>query len=305
MIKYLLKGGREKKLKILADFQKGSWVYVENPSEKELKTLAEKLKLDLSLLKDALDPNEVPRLETDKETVYIFTRVPIEQEEITTLPFLIAIGQNFFLTLSSGKIPVLENFFGVESEFITGQKVKFLIQIFFALNSRYDYLLTSISRRVTSTRVRLEKIENKDIIQLVGFEEILSDFLAALIPTSNVLQKLLSGGFLTLYEKDRNLIEDLSLGNSQLIETSKSTLKRIVNIRDAYSTIMSHDLNRVIKLLAALTIILTIPTAVFSLYGMNVSLPWQDSSVIFAALLVTTLAIISLILYIFIKNKWL
>ncbi|RMD59430.1 magnesium transporter CorA family protein, partial [Candidatus Parcubacteria bacterium] len=126
-----------------------------------------------------------------------------------------------------------------------------------------------------------------------------------LIPTSTILQNLLKGGYFPLYEEDEELVEDLLLSTNQLIEMSKATLKYIVNIRDAYSTIMSHELNRVMKILTSLTIILTIPTMIASFYGMNVALPWATSPLAFVGIILFTLVVSVLLLVLFIKNRWL
>lgn len=307
MIKYYYRSVKEKKVKEIENFRVGTWIYVESPTDEEISQLAEQFKFDPGLLSDALDPYEVPRLERDDEKTYIFTRSPNENEKevITTIPLLVTVNENFILTLSSKKVKALDKLFSSDTEFYTTQKTKFLIQIFSSLEDDYELFLNNISRRVGAARVQLEKIENKDIIQLVTYEEIINDFLSALIPTNSVLQKLLSGKYMALFEEDRDLIEDLFLSTGQLVETSKSILTRIVNIRNSYSTIMSHDLNRIIKLLTALTIIFTVPTAIASLYGMNVKLPLADSPSAFVLILAVNLTILLILVYIFIRNKWL
>ncbi len=306
MIKIYHRNIREKELNTLKKFKVGSWIYTEDPSEKELDRLTEMLKLDKSLLADALDPNEVPRMEREDGVTYIFTRVPDEEDNlITTVPLLIAIGEKFVLTLSRKRLVFLKPFTIGDAEFYTTQKTKLLIQLFSSINKRYFKLLTSISRQVRTTKVRLTKIRNRDIVQLVNFEEILNDFLSAFIPTNATLQKLLAGKYLKFYEEDKDLMEDLFLGNGELIEACKHDLKNIVNIRDSYSTIMTQNLNRVIKLLTALTIILTVPTIISSFFGMNVGLPFQQSPWAFVGIFSITIAIVIVLLVIFRKNDWL
>ena len=306
MIKIFYKTIKEKRLAEIEDFRAGAWINAESPSEQELSLLSKKLGLDKNLLKDALDPREVPRLEVQGKTTYIFTRVPCQKkEETATSPLLIALSEKFILTLSASRIEALDIFIKDRVDFFTSQRTKFLIQMFFAINNEFSKSITLINKEVRGTRVNLEKISNRDIVQLINFEETLNDFLSALIPTSSLLQKLLAGGYLALYEEDKELIEDLFLENNQLIEFCKSTLKTIVNIRDAYSTIMTHNLNRVIKLLTALTIILTIPTIISSIYGMNVRLPLQESPLAFLWVMGATATISLLVLIIFAKNKWL
>jgi len=142
-------------------------------------------------------------------------------------------------------------------------------------------------------------------MNFVGFEEELNDFLSALTHTSPVLQNILGGKLIKLYEQDGELMEDLILSANQLIGLCQSTLKNIVNIREAYSTIVTNDLNRVIKLFTSLTVILTIPTIIASLYGMNVKLPLAGNPEAFWIISLAIVVIVSVILYIFSRNRWL
>jgi magnesium transporter len=153
--------------------------------------------------------------------------------------------------------------------------------------------------------IQFQNITNEDIVRFVTFENALNDFLAALVPTSNILKDLLSGKHLKLHEKDGELVEDLFLANGQLIEICRSTLKNIFNIRNAYSTIMTNDLNRVIKLLTALTIILSVPTIIASIYGMNVVLPLAENNQAFWLIGGGTIISVFVLFLLFKKNRWL
>lgn len=308
MIEIYHKSIKEKVFRILdiKSFKNGSWVYAENIDDKELEMLAEKFSLDPGLLKDATDPYEVPRSEIKEGILYIFTRVPYSAEsgQILTTPLLIAVGANFLATVSQIHLPFLEKL--IKSEhFFTTQKTNLFLQIFSNITYAYNEFLTSINKQVRGISVKLNKITNADIIQFVGYEGILNDFLSALVPTNTILGHILSGKSLDLYPQDKDLIEDLSLSNGQLIEICRINLKNIVNIREAYSTIMANDLNRVIKLLTSLTIILTVPMIISSFYGMNIKLPFADSPFVFLGIIVVVLLISGILISLFIKNRWL
>lgn len=310
MIKIYHKTIKDKELNTLDSFKIGSWIYAEDPSEEELESLSKDFSLDFGLLKDAIDPYEVPRLEIDSGKCYVFTRVPHQPEKrVSTAPFLIAVGENFVITVSKEPLSFFKRFIESQIPFATTQKTKFFLQIFSEITAAYNHQLTSISRNVRGVGVQLENISNKEIVQFITFESILNDFLAALIPTNAVLNNLLSGSSagktLELYEEDKELIEDLFLGNNQLIELCKANLQTIVNIREACATIMTNNLNRVIKLLAALTIIITVPTTIINFYSMNVALPFAHSPWAFWFIITVTLVIASVLLGIFIKKKWL
>lgn len=306
MLKIYQKTIKEKKLSIIKEIKFGSWVHVERPDEKDLDFLVNKLALDKGLLEDALDEHEVPRMEIEKGNIYIFTRVPHKERNghISTRPLLVVLGENFTVTFSRNSFVFFEKFEKEQIDFYTSQKTKFFLQIFSEINREYNKFLTDINKSVRQASIRLENIDNKSIVQFVVFEEALNDFLDSLVPISNILKNLLSGKSLKLYEDDEDLMEDLFLGNGQLIDRCKTNLKTMVNVREAYTAIMTNNLNRVIKLLTAITIILSVATLIASFYGMNVELPFDGSPVAFIWILLIT-SVISLVLFgIFIKNKW-
>ena len=297
---------KEPELQTLDKFKTGSWVALEAPSEEELDLLAKDLSLDRDLLQDAMDPHEVPRVEREGGVTYIFTRVPVRDEmQTTTTPLMIAVGRNFITTVSRTPLQFLNKFKEGELEFYTTQKTKLFLQFFYEINTNYSSFINSIARSVRGVSIRLENIGNKEIKQFVMFEGSLNDFLAALAPMNTLLNNLLSGKFLQLYEEDQELVEDLTLSNRQLIELCQSNMRSIGNVREGYSTIMSNNLNRVIKVLTALTIVLTIPTIITSFFGMNVQLPLTDSPGGFLVVLGATILVSVGVLVLFLKNRWL
>jgi len=309
MVNYYFKSVRDEQLKKIGKFKTGSWIYVEDPDKKELSQLAKKLSLEAGHLTDSTDPYEVPRLEIEKEAVYIFTRIPFSLEnkieKITTVPLLVVISNNFIMTICQKPLYFIDKFLEGNIDFSTTQKTKLFLLIFSQINSSYNRNLTRIIRQVRTISIHLENIKNHDIVQFVMFEAVLNDFLSALNPTNNILKQLLSGKILKLYENDKDLTEDLFLSNNQLIERSQMNLNIISNIRNAYSTIMTNNLNRVIKFLTALTIILNVPMIISSFYGMNVALPLAGSPLAFWQISSFTLIITLILLLIFSKNRWL
>lgn len=306
MIQIYQKTVKDTKLNKLDSFRAGSWVHVENPEDSEIKRLSKKFSLKKSLLQDAKDPHEVPRMESDRGNLYIYTRIPTgEGNKIETAPLLIIIGENFVMTFSDSKVPFIQQFLKRKLDFSTTQKTNLLLQILFEISHTYSDAVTKISRDVRRAGLRLERIENKDIVKLVASESVLNDFLSALSPMNAILNNLLTGRQIRLYEEDKDLVEDLALASGQLIESCKANLKTIVGVREAYSTIMTNNLNRIIKLLTALTIILTVPTMISSFYGMNVPLPGANSPQAFLWILGGTVGVSAIILAVFNKKDWL
>ena len=306
MVSFFHKTAKEGQLSLIDSFVPESWIFVESPDEEEIQRLTREFNLDEGLLKDGIDPYEVPRMETDNGSIYVYTRVPYKEKgPATTAPVLIVLGEEFFMTVSASPIPLFDRLSETEGELNSTEKAAMLIKVLAEIISSYNTVLTDIRKKVRGASALLEDISNKEIARLVLYESIINDFLSALIPTNTIISNLLSGKFFSLSEDEHELVEDVFLGIGQLIELSKSTLKNAVNIREAYSTIMTNNLNRVIKLLTALTIVLTIPMVISGFLGMNVPVPLSDSPYGFFLMIGISAAISIGLFYILKKNKWL
>ena len=305
MLKIFYRAAKEKRIRRLKQLRPGVWVLAVKPSKKEIIWLSEKLSLDRSLLLDALDPHEVPRVEHKEGITYVFFRLPYrENGHVITAPILMVLGSSFIVTVSPQKLPFINKFLKKEIDFSTTQRTKLFFQFLFEVNLLYGDLLTSIRKEMRQISIGFEQVTNHDIVRFVSFENTLNDFLSALEPTNASLNLLLSGKFFPLYEKDKDLIGDLMLSNRQLIELCKANLKMIVNVREAYSTIMSNNLNRIMKFLTALTIVLTIPSIISGFYGMNVTLPLADRPFAFSIILLGSVLVSVLLLIVFVAKKW-
>ncbi len=306
MLNYYYKTIKSAKVEKIEEHRAGAWVNVVGPSAAEVDQLVKKYKLAEDLIMDSLDENEAPRLEAEKGVVYLFSRVPEKKNnEIITEPLLLVLGDDYLLTVARKELEFMESFITGKKNIVTTQKNKNFLQIFSAINHSYNRYLNEINKDIRSVRFRLEKISTKDIVKFVDFEKVLNDFLSALIPAKASIEKLLDGRSLKLYEEDRDLIEDIFLSTGQLIEMAKSTLRHITNIRDAYSNIMNHELNRTMKLLTALTIILTVPTIIFSFFGMNVNFSFGDSTAIIWQIIIFTILLLAVLWFVFARNRWL
>ncbi len=306
MVKYFYRNGNSKNIKELESYRSGSWIYVEDPSQAELNVLVEKFDLEEGHLHDALDTYEVPRLETEGKTKYFFYRfVYSEGSTVETTPILFIFNDKFFITLSKEPLPFLKRFLAAPLPYPTKQSTKLMLSLIFQINATYNTMLNNISKRVRGLSVRLENFQNQDILQFVKFESILNEFMSNLVPNNAVLHQLFTRKNIILDEDDRDLVEDILLSTNQLMEISRSNIKNIVNLREAYSTIMTNNLNRVIKLFTSLTVLLTIPTIVSSIYGMNVSLPFDQNPYAFLGIISLIFIISGALFFLFNKRQWL
>jgi magnesium transporter len=291
MLKYYYKTKNSEKLEEKEKFQKGVWVHAENPTKDEIATLVKVHGLDEGLVADALDEDEMPRFERDGELVYIYVRaaIAVSDKAFDTLPLLIVYGPESVITISLRKLPHFAPLFSGKVNFATTQRTRLILQILNLYAEQYDKYITTTSKQIKAIRNRLRghEIRNKDFIDFVTIEDEINEFLAALLPASATLRRVKMGRSLDLHEEDLDIIEDLELSITQSIETCRSNTKSIINIRQAYSSISSNNLNRSIKILTIVTVMITLPNILFSMYGMNIKLPYADAEWALGVLLAT------------------
>ncbi|MCL4208496.1 magnesium transporter CorA family protein [Patescibacteria group bacterium] len=307
MYKVILRHEQNEPIQLLNDFVPDSWIHMEEPSLKEIDTLVDQFELDPWIVADALDLFELPRIEKDEDKLYYFARYPIytpELDQIGTAPLLIVIGKNFFITICPKKFANVSLFEKGKIDFQTSQKANLLGEILSTIDDEYESLIKKLSKQIKQQASNFEKITNKKITQFVNFENVLDDLLFSLYPTSITLGRLLKGRFMKLGEEEEELIEDLIQNNEQLTKMCESNSKRVINTREAYANILSNNLNKIMKLLTAVTVILTIPTMVSGIFGMNVAIPLSDHPLGFWIIIVSTAFSAIGLFFFFLRQDW-
>lgn len=306
MLEILFKSLKGDTLRTLDSYKPGCWVNVFNPDTAELEKLSRDLLLDFPTVRDAMDPYEVPRIEREEGNDYIFVRAPIKiSGQIHTTPLLIVITPDYFITVSRDMPDITDKFKKNPAAISTTQKTKLFITLLLDINLDYSHFINDMRKQVRFFTTDLQKITNRDIVRLVDFQSAFNDFLSSLEPLSITMKQLLSGKYLQLYDADQDLVEDLQIGSDQLVQLCRSNIKAISNIREAYASIISNNLNRTVKLLTAVTLILTIPTAIASFYGMNVDLPLAGHPLAFLFIFLLTLFLTVLVWIWFWKKDYL
>ncbi len=299
MITYYYKSEKDSELQTLPEFKPGSWVCVESPTEQELDFLVETFGLDAGHLEDATDPDEMPRLEKEEDSTYLFVRYAYTSDdlELTTAPLLFIIGKDAIITVAHGSLPRLQRFTSGKIDFATTQRTKLVLLILDQIVDQYEVFINNISRqiKIIRTRLRSHSVVNQDFVDFVVIEDELNEFLSAMLPTNSILRRLLIGRHIQLFEDDQDLVEDLLLNNEQSIEGCRSNVKSIVNIREAYSTIASNNLNRSMKILTAATVIIALPNVFYGMFGMNVTLPFQHEPWAYFAVVGSTIVLMAVI----------
>ena len=307
MITHYFKTLKDTELKKMDTSRTGVWTHVVDPTDEDLKNLVEMYALDAAIVEDSRDFFEVPRMESSGGVSYFFTRYPYDHrdEDINTAPILIITGESFVVTITIKEVSQFNQFITGDISINTTQKAKFFLQIMNVISNSYEKELTRLRRAVHRNKSKLRNIGSREIERLVNYEHELNDMISAIIPTNVWLDQVSLGNFMQLYNDDIELMEDLMIANGQLIDSARSVLKNIQNIRQATESILTSNLNYTIRTLTIVTILLTIPTLVSSLYGMNVPLPFADAAWSFYAVTATILLLVGFVLWLFKRSKWL
>ncbi len=302
---YRFKSRKHDAFEILPTARPGVWIDAVGISDAEVQEFSEKHGLDDGHLRDAQDFFEAPRFEQEGAVTYLFTRYPAEVSgETTTAPILIVVGEDFICTVVHSAPEWLERF-RERVDIVTTQKTTIFLHLLRAIEREYTRVFTAMRRDVRRARLSISDVSERSIEESVQLEYALNEFVSALVPTNAALQQVLTGKHLPLFEDDVELIEDVQLANGQLIESAKNALKTIQNIRSAHATLVSNRLNRVVRMLTALTMLLTIPTIIGALYGMNVPLPFQHSPIMFWFIIVFILLLVGVAVSVFKHKGWL
>lgn len=304
MITYLRSTNYRPTIKQRDTLQPGTWLRLERPNDEERAQLVS-LGIDHDLLLDALDPHEVPRVEHDDGWTYFITRLPDTDDEFNdfTTPILFALGNKYLVTVSRDSLGRLWQPFIDKTKTPTTQKTKLFMLMLDAIALQYQSRVASINRQMRATTQNVRSLTSRDITTLTEYERKLNDYLDALQPTNTALEKILGGRLLTLYEDDRDVVEDLSIEFEQLIARCKSLLRTITNVRDSYRAVMDTRLNETIRLLTVITLSFTAPTMIAGIYGMNVPIPGQTSPFSFWIIIVVSLIISASLALYFLRKK--
>lgn len=306
MINYYFRTVKDASLKEVEEIRTGIWVHAVAPTEEEIAKLVKDFSLNEDILEDAQDFFEVPRLERSEGANYFFTRYPFHEvkEDSETAPLLIIMGESFVITVTLREIPAFESMVDGKEPVVTTQKAKLFIQMIDAINHSYDTELVRLRKAVQKDRSRLRKIGPREIERLVQYENKLNNMVDSLVPTNSWLQQVPKGNYMQLYSDDIEMMEDLIIANNQVVNQARSILKTIQNIRGSIEAIMTSRLNNSLSILTVLTILLTVPLVIASLYGMNIELPFQHSKYAFAGIIGANVVILMILSLIFNKKNW-
>ncbi len=284
-------------LETIEDYESGAWVHVVNPTPQEIEALVARFTIPPDFLTDPLDVDERARVEREEGNTLILLRTPRREADeadipFTTLPVGIILTQGLIITISLMEADVVHEILaGRVRNLSTGNRTRFVLTLFVRTSLLFLRYLKEINRMTGSIEKDLHKaLKNIQLIRLLNMEKSLVFFITSLRSNALMLEKFNTSGCMRMDEDDRDIFEEVVIENKQAIEMANIYTSILSGTMDAYASIISNNLNVVIKLLTTVTIILMIPTLVASIYGMNVELPFQHNS--FAFLIIVAISAI-------------
>ena len=278
----------------------GGWVALTKPTNEELQTVSRETGIDIDDLRAPLDDEERSRIEQEGDCVIVLVDIPSldEKDRYVTIPLGIYMTKQAIVTVCLEETPVLRAFMNNRvREFYTYKKTRFVFQILYRNATSYLRYLRIIDRKSEQIEEKLHiSQKNKELIELLELEKILVYFTTSLRSNETVLEKLLRTDKVKKYPEDEELLEDVIIENKQAIEMANIYSGILSGTMDAFASVISNNLNVVMKFLSTVTIVLSIPTLIASLFGMNfVNIPLGDNPHGFLIVTVCTLVLTALV----------
>lgn len=279
------------------------WVSAVCPTQAEVMFLTNELGIDQDFVKSALDEEETSRIELEEEQTLLIVDLPLAEKHdenailYTTMPIGIVMLPKQIVTIALKNNPLITELAeGMVKNLQTSRKNTFLFTMLLRIAARYLQFLKQIDKLSMRMEHQLHKsMKNKELIQLLGLEKSLVYFSTSLKANEMTMEKILRGRIIKLYEDDQDLLEDVLIETKQAIEMCNIYASILSGTMDAFASVISNNLNIVMKVLTSITILMAVPTLVSSFYGMNVSglpMPYFWFPCVISVVLIIIVAII-------------
>ncbi len=290
--------------------EKGCWINLTDPTEEELEAVIRHLDLEQNMIRDPLDSEEKPRVDIDEDQTLIIVDIPYVYEEDNSIKYetvpmgILQVRDDYIITISSKQTSVLERFRnGQIRNFYTYKKTRFILQILYNIAKDFLKYLKHIDKKTEFLEKSLHKsMRNKELYKLMELSKSLVYFTTSLKSNETVLDRLLTGRVIKLYDEDHDLLEDTIIENKQAIEMANIYSTILSGMMDAFASIISNNQNVVMKFLAAMTIVLAIPNMVYSFFGQNFSFPLQRNPFMWLYVFAGSI-VLSLVVAFFLNKK--
>ncbi|MDK2980313.1 MAG: magnesium transporter [Chloroflexota bacterium] len=287
----------------------GAWVHVVNPTPEEVEQTYG-LGIPRDFITYPLDLDERPRTEKEAGATLLLLRTPYYQGEtqdipFTTIPLGIILCNDFIITISKYKIPLLDSVAQKGRYFSTNKRNQFILNILLAIANEYLAAVRTINKKTDLIEDELQKsIRNKEVLELLKYQKSLELLSTALKSNELVFEKLQRNRFFKEFPEDSDLLEDVITENQQAIEMTNIASNLLSQMMDAFASIISNNQNQVIKVLTSVTIVLSLPTLISGFFGMNVALPFQTNTDAFSWVGLISLSIMGIAVILFKWKDW-
>jgi magnesium transporter len=291
----------------------GSWINVTDPTPEEIAFLTEELEIYPDLINYSLDLDEMARIERDEDEghTFILLRIPHYQGDnvdipYATVPLGIIIVDGVIITVCRYETDILKTLCnGKYRGLKTGKRYRFVLYVFLEAAIRYLAHLRDINKRTEALEDQLQKsTRNREVLELVKYQKSLTYFATALRSNEVMMERVQRMKLFNQYDEDADLLEDVLTENQQAIQMTSIATEILSGMMDAFASIISNNLNGVLKALAALTIIVSLPGTVAAFYGMNVTLPGEGHPLAFLTVFGIAIALTAVATFVFYKRDW-
>ncbi|MBR4461528.1 MAG: magnesium transporter CorA family protein [Erysipelotrichaceae bacterium] len=290
---YLTKDG---KLETIDKPQKGCWINLVHPTEKELLEIEEKYHIEPDDLRAALDEEEASRFTKEDDYTLVLVDIPSIEEKngknrFTTIPMGVIVAKEAIITVCLENTPVLRFNDKTSKNINTGMKTRMLLQILLEDAKLFLKYLRQINKESEQLEEKLKRsIENPVLLEMMELGRSLLYFTTSIKGNNAVLEKLNKVSAITRYEEDEDLFEDVMIESKQAGEMADTYSGVINGMMDAYSSIISNNMNVIQKFIAIAAVVISIPSMVFDAYGMNIEgVPFENSPMAFPIIVILAL----------------
>ena len=297
-------------LKMTDTIESGSWINIVAPSDEELILISKKTGVPLDFLKAALDDEETSRIDMEDDSLLVIVDIPFTEMEDNSLtydtyPLAIIHTEKQLITVCLKNSKILTDFANEKvKSFYTFKKSRFTLQILNRISTYYLLYLRQIDKKSLMIEKRLHKsMKNRELIQLHSLEKSLVYFSTSLKANEITLEKMLKLELMQKYEEDKDVLEDVIIENKQAIEMTEIYSNILASTMDFFASVISNNLNIVMKVLASVTILMAIPTIMSGIYGMNISpLPFAENPHSFSIVMGMTFGICAVVAFVLYKK---
>jgi len=265
-------------LQAIDSIEPGCWINIVAPSDEDILLISKKTGVSLEFLRSALDEEETSRIDMEDDNLLVIVDIPFTEMEDNSLtydsyPLAIIHTESNIITVCLKNSKIITDFIDRKvKSFFTFKRSRFILQILYRIASYYLIYLRQIDKKSLMIEQKLHKsLKNKELIQLLSLEKSLVYFSTSLKSNEITFEKMLKLELLQKYPEDQDILEDVIIENKQAIEMANIYSNILTGTMDAFASVISNNLNIVMKLLASLTIVMSIPNIIFGSFGMNVN----------------------------------